>query len=563
MKLKELKIHNIRSIQDAKINLSNYSMLVGENNAGKTNVITALRLFYEDGVKFKGEVDLPKFETDEDSWIELSFETTGPEQESLKEDYRTDDNILKVRKYFQSKDGLVQTSQSNIYAYENGVLSKNLFYGARNVSQVKLGKVIYIPAVNKTDETFKTSGPSLFRDMVNFVMKKAVLESNTFNGLKKAFDDFNADFKNEASKDGLSVNSLIEEINSEVSNWRVKFGISVNQASPDIIVKNLLSHYFEDSDLGGQQIDLSSFGQGLQRHLIFTLIKLSVKYRQQRVVKKKDFDPDFTLMLFDEPETFLHPSQQQVLHLNLRKLAEGETEQVLISSHSPHFVSKQILQIKRIVRVHKREDGVTDTYQLTDEGYKELIGQSMEFAQNMELGKKAYTSLGNSPLDESENLNKESWNFFLWLDSERASIFFAKKVIICEGATEKRYLDYLCDEKWPEKRDEHIYFLDSLGKYNIHRYITLLTAFGINHSVLMDGDENAGKHKIINKVIKGIKSTFTKKIHIFEKDLEKFLNIDFPKKKGYSKPLNVLVKHEKGEISQDRIDSLKELLDTL
>jgi len=277
MNLREIIIHNVRSIKDATCHVSDYSMLVGENNAGKTNVLTALRVFYEDGgLKYKKDSDFPKFKTDDDeSWVELAFETTADEQDGLRDEYKSDDNILRVRKYFQSDNKeLVKTNQSNIYAYEAGKLSANLFYGAKNVSQAKLGNVIYIPAVSKTDETLKLTGPSPFREMVNFVMKRAVLESTTFDGLKTAFDNFNTDFKDESSKDGFSINSLIDDINTDIDQWNIRFGVSVNPIKPEDIVKNLLSHYIEDVDLGGKQINLSSFGQGLQRHLIFTFTSI-------------------------------------------------------------------------------------------------------------------------------------------------------------------------------------------------------------------------------------------------------------------------------------------------
>ncbi|MDE0158608.1 MAG: AAA family ATPase [Candidatus Dadabacteria bacterium] len=450
MKLQEVIIHNIRSIQHTSFQLSGYSMLVGENNVGKTNIFTALRLFYEDGgLKYKKDVDFPKFAKDDESWVELAFITTEDEQDGLKDEYKSKDRILRVRKYFRSKEkDLVKPNQSNIYAYESGELSNNLFYGAKNVSQAKLGKVIYIPAVSKTDETLKLSGPSPFREMLNLVMKRAVLESPTFDNLKTAFDAFNSDFKKESSEEGLSINSLIHEINSEIGNWNVRFDVSVNPIKPEEIVKNLLSHHIEDIDLGGEQINLASFGQGLQRHLIFTLIKLSAKCTVTSVAKRKDFDPDFTLLLFEEPEVFLHPSQQESLHLSLRTLASGTSEQVLVSSHSPHFVSKQISHLPGMVRLSK-DNGITKTFQVTEEVLSEI------FDENLGLYKKSCDCLKSTQISEkikeeirakglgeekpnpAGKLEEEALKYFLWLDSERSSLFFAKKVIVCEGASEK------------------------------------------------------------------------------------------------------------------------------
>jgi predicted ATP-dependent endonuclease of OLD family len=50
MKISKVVIHNFRSILDSEFDLADYSLLVGENNAGKTTVISALRAFYEDAV---------------------------------------------------------------------------------------------------------------------------------------------------------------------------------------------------------------------------------------------------------------------------------------------------------------------------------------------------------------------------------------------------------------------------------------------------------------------------------------------------------------------------------
>jgi len=59
MRIREMTLHNFRSIDDAKINLGNYSLLVGANNSGKSNVIDSLRVFYEKGLKFEDDRDFP------------------------------------------------------------------------------------------------------------------------------------------------------------------------------------------------------------------------------------------------------------------------------------------------------------------------------------------------------------------------------------------------------------------------------------------------------------------------------------------------------------------------
>jgi len=183
MQLQKVKIHNFRSVLEADFDLEKYSLLVGENNAGKTNIITALRIFYEDDIKFDAKNDFPKCNlTDQESWIELEFLTSDDEQTSLKDEYKSADKILKVRKYLKSEnEDLIKSGTSNIFAYESGNLSANQFYGAKNISQAKLGRLLFIPELSKTDDNFKMSGPSPLRNMVDFVMQKVVKNSPTYS----------------------------------------------------------------------------------------------------------------------------------------------------------------------------------------------------------------------------------------------------------------------------------------------------------------------------------------------------------------------------------------------
>lgn len=571
MKIRTMLLHNFRSIKETRIDLEDYSLLVGENNAGKTNIITALRIFYEDhGVKFDENRDFPKFTTDNESWIELEFLTTEEEQASLKDSYKSEDKVLRVRRYLKSEKH-VKSGQSNIYGYEDGTLSNNLFYGAKNISQAKLGKVIYIPDVSTTNEALKLSGPSPFRDMVNFVFKKVVSRSPTFQSLNSIIDKFNSDFMGESSEDGVSMNALKDEINKGLESWGVDFGMRVNQLQPQEIVKSLFSYYLVDRGLS-KDVDINSLGQGLQRHLIYTLIKLSSEYVENEGGGKADFSPDFTLLLFEEPEAFLHPSQQVQLNISLNKLARGESQQILISTHSTTFVSKNIDGLRSLLSV-KKQNSITSIFQLRSEDVEELLNENYGlFKVFSELLKDNDTEpslrskiekhkLGQRTFDLETKLEEEELKYFMWLDAERTASFFAKHVIICEGATEKVAFDYLMNNTLSDYIGKHIYILDSMGKFNLHRYMNLFGKLGITHSVLYDKDDE-DIHKIVNDFITSNKNDYTKKIHTFDSDFEKFLQIKEVSRNDL-KPLNVLKKLKDSEISSAKLKELRNLFDQL
>mgnify|MGYP000876414270 CR=1 FL=1 len=581
MKMREVIVHNFRSIKDVRVRLEDYSLLVGENNAGKTGLVTALRAFYEDtGAKYDAKADFPKFPTDDkESWIEIQYATSDAEQEGLKAEYRSADKTLRVRRYFQSPDKeRFKSGQSNIYGYEGGTLSTNLFYGAKNVSEAKLGSVVWIPEISTVDDTFKTSGPSPFREVVNHVMKKAVTGSKPFTDLQTAVDAFTRDFRAEATEDGLSVDTLVRNINEDIRHWQVEFDVNLRPLKPEDVVKTLLDHSIKDCGLG-QCVHISSFGQGLQRHLIYTLIRLSADMTTGGAVagkaNKKEFSPDYTLILFEEPEAFLHPSQQNRLNASLRALARADDQQVLVTTHSPHFVSKNVGALTSLVRLCKC-DASTHAHQLRPNDMETLFKDNAGlYAKYCALladpatpdplkAKIRKMELGHDAPQTEKRLEEEAIRYCLWLDAERASMVFARHVVICEGPSEKVLYDYLIDEQWHDVRDKHIHFVDAFGKFNIHRYMTLLSGMGIPHSVLMDRDDDADVHRIANDFIAAMKTPHTKEIHSFDKDLEAFLGIpSVQRSRRDLKPLNVLSRVRSGAVAGAKLAELRALLDKL
>jgi len=569
MKISSIRLHNFRSILDLHLSLGNYSILMGENNAGKTSFFNALRIFYEEGgLKYNANTDFPKFDTvDNESWIEIQYMTTLQEQNQLKEEYRSSDAVLRVRRYFQSDDkDRIKANQSNIYGYEGDELSSSLFYGAKNIGQAKLGRLIYIPEVSKPDDSLKVSGPSPFRDMMNFVMKRAVLQSGTFEKLSVSFDEFNRDFRDEASSDGFSVNAVINAINSEVENWKISFGVEINPLKPEDIVKSLLTHYIEDENLGGERVNISSYGQGLQRHIIYTLIRLSAQFTAPRIPTRKEFAPDFTIILFEEPEAFLHPSQQDRLNSSLRTLAQGETQQVFVTTHSPKFVSRQISDLPSLIRFDKAECE-TRSFQLSSRDLEEMLDENVGLyrkfcdilvdpATPQDLAADIRRRhLGDSMPDEASRLLEESIRYFLYLDAEKSAAFFAKHVVICEGASEVALFNYLCESRWSTLKNRHVYFLDAVGKFNIHRYIKLFNRLGVKHAVVLDRDPNATVQQVVNSFIESCAIDCTVKIHYFDNDLESFLGIPKPSRRDL-KPINVLSRLHAGEIPDSKLDEL-------
>ena len=295
MQINLVTIHNFRSIADGTFGMGDYSLLIGANNSGKSNVVDALRIFYEKGLKFEKSRDFPKFATgDKDSWIEIEYILNDEEYTNLKDEYKRSNNHLKVRKYFltNQKDHNGKTKQG-IYAYVKDSISDEHFYGAKNVQQGKLGDAIYIPAVSRLDDHTKLSGPSALRDLLTDIVKKLVKSSTAFTALTDSFETFKEGFKVEETKDRKSLSGLENDINNHIKEWEAEFELNIDPVDEANIIKNLVSFKIIDTALG-ERLEAGQFGQGFQRHLIYTLIRIAAEYQTVAAsTVKKEFGTSF------------------------------------------------------------------------------------------------------------------------------------------------------------------------------------------------------------------------------------------------------------------------------
>ncbi len=527
MRIDKVKIHNFRSIKDVKFELREYSLLVGQNNSGKTNVIDCLRCFF--GEKFDFERDFPKFAvTDEESWIELEYYVPDSEYDLLKNEYKTKPNCITLRKYFIAKDG--DHKDNKIYAYEGENLSQNEFYGF--VQKGKIGKVIYIPAVSRISDQLKLTGPSPFRDLIHQVLRPLIQNSQAYTRFVEDYQQFYDSICKEETEKGFSIGSLQRDINASLSSWQVEFEVDFAPPSEDDIIKQSVKYATKDKIINSI-IDVEKHGAGLQRHLIYTLIKLSSEYSKELPTNREGvFRPEFTLILFEEPEVFLHPSQQLLIADSLRSIVRNEADnlQVLVSTHSPHFVSNNILDLSSIIHLTRNSEATTIGY-INDSDLDNLINDNQKVNDFLAGTKFETDREGLAP-------EMEAIKYALWFDPNRCGMFFANHVILVEGMSECALINYFIETGLINDINKEFFVVDCIGKFNIHRFMSILGKLKINHSIIMDTDKSDADQIKINDFIKDQRNEYSGNIIFFDNCLETYLGIN--KVSSHRKPQHVL-----------------------
>lgn len=561
MKLIKARIHNFRGIIDQTVLFQNYALLVGANNSGKSMIIDAIRAFYEkDGFKFKKDNDFPlKGAADQESWIGLTFLLTEQEHESLKEEYQTPERELKVRKYFLTTKKLHngKSAMGSILGYKSdGELSDEPFYGAKNVQSGKFGDLIFIPAISKVDEHTKLSGPSALRDLITNIMSDVVEGSNAYETLTKSVSNFAEDIRSIETEDKRSLSNFEQDLNTLLASWQTKFNLKFTTPTTAEIIKSILGWDIRDDNHEKAQ-GIEYFGSGFQRHFIYSLIQLGAKYVPMKVSKKtKDFTPSLNLVLFEEPEAFLHPPQQDELSRSLIKVSETSDWQVLCSTHSAHFISRNAGRIPAIVRL-QRNEGIVSVYQIKEATWNLIVNAN----QAITLVADKYPKVKKKMQNDDLKPEMEAVKYFLWLNPDRASMFFAQNVLLVEGPSETSLINKLRDDS-KLTLPNGSYILDCIGKYNIHRFMNLLGSLGVTHSVLHDDDENKNEHHELNKLIADSKQVgLTIEIKQIAKNLESFLGVT-PPGSPHRKPQHILYCYTTNKIDSKKISDFCRLVES-
>ena len=101
MKIVKMRIKNFRSIKDIQLSLGDFTVLIGRNDVGKSNILYALKLFFEDGKISEEDLFCRRDPNENFVEIEISF-SNFPEQIELEENISTslgDENMLDSEGY--------------------------------------------------------------------------------------------------------------------------------------------------------------------------------------------------------------------------------------------------------------------------------------------------------------------------------------------------------------------------------------------------------------------------------------------------------------------------------
>ncbi len=336
MNITKIIVENYRSIQKIDIEPSKFSIFVGQNNHGKTNLFEAIDWFYN----AKSSSDDEHFEriVDNKISVEIFFDDVV---ESDIEKLSTEANRTKVREMLNeaTKFSVVKTSVNHKRAYFVNGENKGNPAGLDPAINEFLPKLEYINTKIRLDDVCKYKDKNPIGTMLSGVLTTIIEESQDYKDFKsqfaKLFDNEESEVRKELNKLGGEVEVYLQK--QFPDGTKVKFGVNLPHFT------DLLKSFDTTVD-DGIETKAEDKGDGMQRAIMLSIIQAFAEYR-----KKQNGGGTF-LFLIDEAELHLHPSAQRALKRALIDICA--TDQVFVNTHSSVLVVEDS-ELQNIFKVEK------------------------------------------------------------------------------------------------------------------------------------------------------------------------------------------------------------------
>ena len=451
--ISKISIQNFRSISGESFPLSEYTPLVGYNNAGKTNVMRAIEWIIK-----RSSLPVEAFHQ-EDKPVIVEAEIMGVTDDILsgldsKHKDRIQPLVVDKRIRFRRVQGEPGLPVSKIYldVYEDSdwVANPN---GIDAAVSALFPEPIFIGAMeNAGDDVAKFGSGTVIGKLIKEIMDQvAETQSSTVtNALKVVERSFSAN----ADKKDKSLMKLDERIKENLSQYFPGVAAKVHIPVPDIrdFIKSATIRIFEEGYEKSDGRDVFSLGHGTQRSIQIALVQCLAKER-----KLAGGSTGRTkLLLIDEPELYLHPQAVEAVRAALKRLS-GNDFQIVFSTHSSNMISR--LDVPNTLLIRRNPTQGTQCNQRILDAVNNAI---------------------NSAKHQTETL------FAL---SNSSKILFSDSVVIVEGKTERIILPEIFYKKFERTPDEvRLGFVEIGGATNVPNAMKVLKSMSVPCKAIVDLD---------------------------------------------------------------------------
>lgn len=518
MKMTSLTVSNFRGLREVAIPLSSFVCLIGENNTGKSSFLQALALvrsgtklasseFFDVEQPIRIEVvfdnindnDLRRLAEEHRDKIQgiiregrltliRHYDTNGKaslrhvvvvpddprfEQQAI-DDLMRGERVGstfadKVIEAFPELEDEVTSTMNQTAMRENidelanrwpedqsRLVEKPLPTGIDSSITALLPEPIYVHAVTDLSDQVKTTQSTPFGKILG------ILTDSLASSLPEADELYallNTKLNRVLLADGEELDDRLEEVRAierSVEKYvQESFAdVTLTIEIPPPPLKTILASAQIWANDGVDGL-IDSKGDGLRRAIVFAILRSYADLRPTDDAGSTTARSPY-LLLFEEPELYLHPKGQRSLFEALRVFAEDHY--VVVSTHSPIFFKPD----------------ATETF------------VKLRKTSNPDVTEKPFTTAGS--IDLSDMTARDQFQIISY-DNNHAA-FFADTVVLVEGDSDLIVMPHIArtlDPEWDSTR-QPVQFARISGKGNIRRYRNFFSSFDMRVTVVADLD---------------------------------------------------------------------------
>jgi len=399
MKLEAVKIKNFRGYrEEVTIPISNLTALIGKNDAGKTTVLEALEIFFNNKQVNCEKDDLNINTTSNKIEITCVFselptqiiiDTTQPT--TLADEHLLNiNNQLEIKKVFvatvakprekiyiicnhptiDNTNDLLTLKRNELKARATSLAIDESSYNASintSIRQAILANFPDLELMNTELLVDKEDSKKVYESIKNYLPLFALFQSDrqstdddkeVVDPMKIAVQQALSELETELQYIKTQVkNKAIETANRTLTKLQEMSPELANQLIPDFKTEPKFDSLFKLSIKSDDNISINKRGSGVRRLILLNFFRAEAERR------RNSNNTNEVIFAFEEPETSQHPDHQEMLINAFLELSNTSNSQIILTTHTPALAGLLPLESLRFIEDNNIEFGTDEIFE--------------------------------------------------------------------------------------------------------------------------------------------------------------------------------------------------------